>query len=158
MIPLTIQSRHHHDILARFAREHGVTLLDVRPLLESDPSFFLPGDGHFTGRGARTLAERVAAFLRQRAGRQPGDGASARASLSSRSTWNLSASASPATWPSASMTRYSAPRAGVAGLRCSGRHAVHETRCTGRPSRRASPGARQTPQAQASQARPAAGR
>jgi hypothetical protein len=67
MIPLTFQSRHHHDILERFAREHGITLLDVRPVLESDRSFFLPGDGHFTGRGARALAERVAAFLRQRA-------------------------------------------------------------------------------------------
>jgi hypothetical protein len=107
MIPLTFQSRHHHDILERFAREHGITLLDVRPVLEPDRSFFLPGDGHFTGRGARALAERVAAFLRQRARRQPEEGASARASRSRRSTWNFSASASPATRPSPSITRYS---------------------------------------------------
>jgi hypothetical protein len=63
MVPLTWQDPVHYDILARLAAEHGISLLDTRAVLASDRSFFLPGDGHFTGKGARAVAESVASFL-----------------------------------------------------------------------------------------------
>jgi hypothetical protein len=67
MVPLTWQNRTHDDILARLASEHGIIVLDTRSVLASGRSFFLPGDGHFTGEGARAVAESVASFLARRA-------------------------------------------------------------------------------------------
>jgi hypothetical protein len=63
--PITPQNKRHREILARFARERELRLIDLSRVDLSDASLFLPGDGHLSPVGARVIAEIVAADLKR---------------------------------------------------------------------------------------------
>ena len=65
IIPITPDRKHHFSILKRFAAEEGISFVDSSSIDRRDASLFLPGDGHFSENGARTMATLVAKALDQ---------------------------------------------------------------------------------------------
>jgi hypothetical protein len=62
--PIAPDNERHYAILEDFAREHKIDFIDTRAALDrANESLFLPGDGHFTGEGARTMAQIVVEHL-----------------------------------------------------------------------------------------------
>lgn len=51
----------HYFILERLARSTGIAFIDTRAI--HDQSFFLPGDGHYTPKGAEAMARLASEFL-----------------------------------------------------------------------------------------------
>lgn len=72
MAPITVDERTEFEILQRTAREYDIPFVDTWPTLSSrDPALYLPGDGHFSGTGARAMAELIARSIADLGGRRP---------------------------------------------------------------------------------------
>jgi hypothetical protein len=76
IVPIVKADERLRHILSEIAREHDLLILDtthVTPAASSD--LFLPGDGHFSARGARVMAGTVCQWLEAqgRRARRPGD-------------------------------------------------------------------------------------
>ena len=63
IVPITPSNKRHYAILKRFALEQNLEFIDTEAIDRSNQSLFLPRDGHFSGHGARTMAELVAEQL-----------------------------------------------------------------------------------------------
>lgn len=56
IVPITPNNKDHRRILQNFAREHKISFVDTEAIDKSNESLFLPRDGHFSEKGAKTLA------------------------------------------------------------------------------------------------------
>ena len=63
IVPITPRNDRHQAILHDFARENNIAFLDTKAMNRSDESLWLPGDGHFSEKGALTIAHLVAEKL-----------------------------------------------------------------------------------------------
>lgn len=62
--PITPKNPKHFDILRKLAQENNISFVDTSVLKTSDPTLWLPGDGHFTEKGAKTVAGIVWEYLK----------------------------------------------------------------------------------------------
>ena len=72
MAPITITAPAQFEILKKLANNDKIPFVDTSSVLTSDRALYLPGDGHFSAKGARAMAEavaqRIAALQRPSAG------------------------------------------------------------------------------------------
>jgi len=63
IVPITPKNKKHFQILEDIAGKHKILFIDTSIIDESESSMFLENDGHFSEKGARTMAELVSSFL-----------------------------------------------------------------------------------------------
>ena len=63
IVPITPDTERYQAILEKFAREENIGFLDTRAINRTDSSLWLPVDGHFSEKGAQTVARLVAEKL-----------------------------------------------------------------------------------------------
>jgi hypothetical protein len=63
IVPITPENRKHFEILRDISRRHKIQFIDTSIIDKSDSSLFLPHDGHFSEKGARTMSELISNFL-----------------------------------------------------------------------------------------------
>lgn len=64
IVPMTHSKSASYIILERLARSSSIAFIDTRAIHNSsDESFFLPGDGHYTPKGAEAMARLASEFL-----------------------------------------------------------------------------------------------
>jgi hypothetical protein len=74
IVPIIRSNKEHFAILENFAREQNIDIVDTRVIYEAkgphligaDRSLFLRNDGHFSEKGARTMAEIVLKYIEPR--------------------------------------------------------------------------------------------
>lgn len=60
IVPITPDNERHQEILHEFARKNDIAFIETKAINRSDKSLWLPGDGHFSEKGAQTIAHLVA--------------------------------------------------------------------------------------------------
>jgi len=63
IVPITPDRKKHYVILKNFAHEQKIDFIDTQATDRANKSLFLPIDGHFNEKGARTMAQIVVEHL-----------------------------------------------------------------------------------------------
>jgi hypothetical protein len=64
IVPILKANKSYNEILKKFALQHGLLFVEKSDVYTWEPTFFLPGDGHFNAAGATRMAKIVADYLR----------------------------------------------------------------------------------------------
>jgi hypothetical protein len=63
LIPITPKNKKQYDLLKKLSTEHQIPFIDTWSIFTSDNSLFLPHDGHFSEKGARTTSRLIVKYL-----------------------------------------------------------------------------------------------